>query len=1182
MLYGHLLLNVKQTDRFIRQNRNISHKFISVFFLLIILPGAGSLFAQQSSVIEKTIELQQPDTTLFLDFLVDRESVEVLHNDTLLDSEYWNFEPNSGNLELSLLDELFAISALITVRYNEPPIRLEPLIRLREFREVEEEVDEVTEETESILRATSPREELFGDADIVQSGSLTRGFTVGNRQDLSLDSGLRLDLTGNITDNVSILATLTDRSTPIQPDGSTQNIREFDRVYIQLQAPIGELELGDVDLVLDESDFARINRRVQGAVGRADTPVGEFGSGISVSRGQFRSQQFNGIEGVQGPYRLTGAENEAFIIVLAGSETVYIDGQQVNRGTENEYVIDYSLGEITFTNNLVVTDETRIIVEFQYITQTFTRTLFTAKGSEDNLLNGRMNFGATYIREADDKNPATQLNLTESDIDRLRELGDDVDDFFISGADSVGFQENPGFILYVRKDTTVNGDTFEIFENIPGDPRGVYRVRFTNFGEGNGSYRRVGGTVNGILYEWVGPGEGSYEPLVRLQAPQSHQMVALNSGINLSSNLRLNGEWAVSDLDRNRFSEVGGQNTTGQAANGELQLHNLDTAIGQISASIRQRYIGENFEFFDRPREIEFDRRWNLVTDEASEEWQTDAQLELQTLENSNITLSGGMLSRSHFDGRRAEAVVGLHEERLPQLYSKTEWVSSEDDLSGQNGTWFRNRGEVNRSFTVSERSITPFLNWETEKRTQKSVADSLLPNSLQFYDLNPGLRYQTENFTIEGGIGYRENQRPMDNRLQRESVSRSQRFGLIYQPTINFRTENRLQFRQKRFEEDFEDAADSPRSRGVLMRSLNNYNVRDYVDGELLYEANTERRALLQETYIEVGPELGQYVWIDLNNDGVQQLDEFFPEVNPNEGTFIRQFIPSDELFPVIDLNLRSRNEIRIGELYTRFSNQEAGSIENLVLNSLIDIHETSTEEDLKRVYLLDPAVFRSEDTTITGQLIIRQRLSWHTPDRTFESSLNWASAKSLFQRASGFESRTNRTISTDNEYRLTEGIRLKANVNLLKNLAENSRFPSRNVDITGYEIEPGVRIFISRSAQTEFNIGYSNKENRTVTDPAEAVSVRLENFSQLYLFNRFQNMIRLQVRNTRVTGDPGGQAEFELTDGVGSGTNLLWNLNSSYRASSLVRLSLQYNGRTTSTRQVIQTMRFVVSAVF
>lgn len=62
------------------------------------------------------------------------------------------------------------------------------------------------------------------------------------------------------------------------------------------------------------------------------------------------------------------------------------------------------------------------------------------------------------------------------------------------------------------------------------------------------------------------------------------------------------------------------------------------------------------------------------------------------------------------------------------------------------------------------------------------------------------------------------------------------------------------------------------------MLRSVSNYSTKNAVlDGELFYEANTERRALLQETYVEVGPEIGQYVWDDLNGDGTQQVDEFF-----------------------------------------------------------------------------------------------------------------------------------------------------------------------------------------------------------------------------------------------------------------------------------------------------------------
>jgi hypothetical protein len=396
--------------------------------LVLLVLAAVPAYSQHTSPQALQLELADTDTTVFLGFLIDPESVKVKKDDDHIDASWWNFTPETGLLTLSVPAELPDEYRRLVIHYHAPVIDIDRIMRLREFEEVTDTVDFDADEEETISRQIRTGDDLFGEADLSQSGSLTRGFTVGNRQDLALDSGLRLDLSGNITDDISILASLTDRSTPIQPDGTTQTIREFDRVYIQLMAPMGELELGDVDIMHEESRFARINRRVQGAAGSASTPVGEFGGGAAVTRGQFRSQEFSGVEGVQGPYRLSGAENEPFIIVIAGSETVYIDGVPVNRGAENEYIIDYGLGEITFTNNLVVTDETRIIVEFQYITQNFTRTLFTAKGVEDNLFDGRLSVGASFIREADNKNPATQLNLTDDEIDRLRNLGDDIDD----------------------------------------------------------------------------------------------------------------------------------------------------------------------------------------------------------------------------------------------------------------------------------------------------------------------------------------------------------------------------------------------------------------------------------------------------------------------------------------------------------------------------------------------------------------------------------------------------------------------------------------------------------------------------------------------------------------------------------------------------------------------------------
>ncbi len=259
------------------------------------------------------------------------------------------------------------------------------------------------------------------ESDLQQRGSLSRGIIVGTNQDFALESGLDFELSGKLTNDVTISAVLTDKSIPIQPDGTTQNLKEFDKVFIQVQAPNTTIEMGDVDISLEKSTFAKLNRRLQGAAGYNTTNFTDLSAAASVVRGVFKSVQLQGLEGVQGPYRLTGNENEEFVIILAGTERVYINGQQVQRGEESEYIIDYGLGEIYFTNNLLIKDETRIVVEYEYIDQNFNRTLVAAEG-QGSLLNNRFKIGATVIRQADGNNLLSQQTLTESDIDILRQV----------------------------------------------------------------------------------------------------------------------------------------------------------------------------------------------------------------------------------------------------------------------------------------------------------------------------------------------------------------------------------------------------------------------------------------------------------------------------------------------------------------------------------------------------------------------------------------------------------------------------------------------------------------------------------------------------------------------------------------------------------------------------------------
>ncbi|MEZ4821646.1 MAG: hypothetical protein R2942_04200 [Ignavibacteria bacterium] len=51
-------------------------------------------------------------------------------------------------------------------------------------------------------------------------------------------------------------------------------------------------------------------------------------------RGLFTVNQFNGQDEIQGPYYLVGGNNELNILVLSGTEKVYLDGNLMIRGEQ--------------------------------------------------------------------------------------------------------------------------------------------------------------------------------------------------------------------------------------------------------------------------------------------------------------------------------------------------------------------------------------------------------------------------------------------------------------------------------------------------------------------------------------------------------------------------------------------------------------------------------------------------------------------------------------------------------------------------------------------------------------------------------------------------------------------------------------------------------------------------------
>lgn len=252
----------------------------------------------------------------------------------------------------------------------------------------------------------SKKEGIIGLSELNRSGSISRAIAIGNNQDLSVSSSLNLQMSGRISDDLEIIAAISDDNIPIQPEGNTQQIQEFDRVYIQLINPNYSVIAGDYELRKPNSYFLNYLKKVKGAMvsSQYDFENGfttRNAASIAIAKGKYNRMVILGKEGNQGPYRLSGLYKEQFIIVLAGTERVYLDGILLKRGDNEDYTIDYNTAEIIFSPKRLITAYSRITVEFEYSDKNYSRTLTTVSTEQKYKT---WSFRFNYYNEQDSKN----------------------------------------------------------------------------------------------------------------------------------------------------------------------------------------------------------------------------------------------------------------------------------------------------------------------------------------------------------------------------------------------------------------------------------------------------------------------------------------------------------------------------------------------------------------------------------------------------------------------------------------------------------------------------------------------------------------------------------------------------------------------------------------------------------
>lgn len=999
---------------------------------------------------------------------------------------------------------------------------------------------------------------------INQSGSITRGVLVGNTQDASLESGMDLRFSAFLGDSIKVFASLTDQNTPIQPDGSSLQLREFDRVLIGLQSPLFNAELGDVDLRINDHHFLRLNRRVMGVSGSYQSTSELFDSnktqkvygGLAALRGEYQVSLLDIREGFSGPYRLEDQNGEPFVIVLAGSEQVFLNGKKLERGADRDYVIDYSFGEIMFTGKHLLKASDRVRVEYQFMSRDYPEILAVAAYdfSANNQL--QLSYQLATKRSVDSQTNGTIL----SDNDR-RLLADAGDNFSsirsLQSRQVVENELNP--IRYQAIDTVISGQSLTIYRF---DPQGNLNLFFSRVADGEGDYvRDSSNQINGIVYRFAGIGEGNFSPFRQISAPSSLTVQSIELMYSPIKNISIQSSFAQSFEDQNILSSRDDNDNLQLAYNGSIRWKPLPMS----SLKLVHQQTASNFQFFDRVRAPEFERDWGIPTDGLFGEKLISLQAVQKTQIGSMIEFEAATLERADYEAKRLN-LEGRWQESFLQGRSEYAYLRSGDSR------WERFAQEV-KLFPTDFKRKTYYLLHELNFEQRKGVFESVQnPNNLAllgsrdfFRELQFGVGLsESDRLLAEVTFGKRLEDIPVSNTINRRRSSN------LYSSQLQFTNQSIKS--QNRF--SWFDVPEAPSFSFYSQQRIQSNN--DALRLRLGYEADSRLQGVLNELYTFVGTQFGNYYWEDLNGDGVEQLDEFFPERSPEEGTHILQLLPSENLTGITSVQAAVKMELLFFELFNTKT-----LIEKAVGPGIeVDIQRKEENRSLEQAKLLRlaPNQMLDDSLTLAGRISSKQQFFWKATPFFVPFRLGHSYLRSLNNRSAFSESARDRSFWAELTFRFEKRLQLILNLERANRERFSPQLLNRNYRIESWKWE------------SEIKKVYSSTNSFAINSEIEWGNGGLGRAFQSY---QISNNIRWLLKGgplnlvggyrfTRLDEGFSALANFEITGGQGDGSQLFADIRYSRNLGRGIRAELSWSLRTRSESNALQTARFSVNSTF
>jgi hypothetical protein len=987
-------------------------------------------------------------------------------------------------------------------------------------------------------------------------GFISRGITSGNNQNAVTNSALDLEISGKLSQNVTLRANIFDTNIPIQENGVSQNLTDFDRIFIEMFTDNWRVKAGDLSLKNTETYFLPFQKQVSGLEVEANISNNlKVATSGAVVRGKFNNFKFVGVEGNQGPYKLFGANNEAVILIIEGSENVFVNGIKIKAGENEDYTVNYNLGEIKFNTTYPITNDMRITVEFQYAERNYTRFVTYNKTEYEN---DKFNIAGYFYSENDAKNQPLQQSLSTKQQQILANAGNNIDAMVSESAFLDAFNENK--ILY-KKITNGNDEFFEYSTN-PDDE--LFTVTFTNVGINNGDYSIQETTAIGTIFEYVGVNLGEYNPIVRLIAPTKSQFFVVKSGYNPSEKTNINTEVAISNIDENLFSSIDNDENKALAVKVGLEQILIDKKW-KLSTNINHEYAHKNFRSLQRWESIEFNRDWNILDNNATKNY-FQSGLSLSSKKGDFVTYQFNNLTYDNsFKGTKHELKSRINANKT-SFFLDGSFLSNTSNL--EDNSFFRAKAKAEHSLKKSW--FGGILNFETNLREDVNT-NQFINTSHRFKDYEAyfGVGDSTAVFA-KIGFNYRNNDSIKRNEFT--EINNRKTF-YINSKLIKNKNTNLSVFANYRItKNNFTDDEKALNSRVVFNQKLFD----NLVNLGTVYETSSGNVARQDFVYVQTEPGLGFYTWIDYNNDGVKDFNEFEIALFQDQANYLRLPKPNLRFIATqrakwsqsITLNPRKWSQEKgFKKLISHFYNQSFLSVEN-------------EQERSENSFQLNPFDF-NENSLIALNLNIRNSLYYNKDLQKNSVTFTYGNSQLKQQYFIGNQENNIKLHQLEYAHKFASFWLIDVLAKTSKNSLETENFINRNFEVDANEINPKISFLYNEN--NRFSAFYHFKKKENQLEDFEVLNQQKFGVEYFYI-SKDKNQISANVNVflNDFTGNTNTPVAYQMLEGLQAGQNYTWNLLFNRKLNSFLNLNLSYLGRKSKNSRAIHTGSVQLRASF